>query len=115
MFEKGIFEGINFDELHPVGQCFYALSRYEEYFQQELDTHQRISGIDKVYRTPFVDEWILKFQSELKSKFTLLEFKKREFKLVVRSDIDQAWKYKHIGCKRNYGVYSRDVIQTNVR
>lgn len=115
MFEKGIFEGVNFDELHPVGQCFYALSRYEEYFQQELDTHQRISGIDKVYRTPFVDEWILKFQSELKSKFPLLEFKKREFKLVVTVDIDQAWKYKHKGFKRIYGGYIRDVIQMNFR
>lgn len=115
MFENGVFEGINFGELNPVGQCFYALSRYEEYFPQELDTHQRISGIGKVYKTPFVDEWILSFQKSLKKKYQNITFRGREFKLILTIDIDQAWKYKHKGFKRIYGGYIRDLVQMNFR
>lgn len=115
MFEQGIFEGIGFEDLNPIGQCFYALSRYEEYFQQTLDNHQRIPGIDKVYKTPFIDEWIMSFQTDLKRKYPDLIFKERKFKLVLTTDIDQAWKYKHKGFKRIYGGYIRDLIQMNFR
>lgn len=115
LFENGISEAIKFEDLNPIGQCFYALSRYEEYLPNELDHHQRLSGINRVYESPFVDEWILGFQAELKSRFPQLTFKKREFKLVVTSDIDQAWKYKNKGFKRTYGAYLRDLTRMDFK
>jgi hypothetical protein len=111
LFDNGISEKVKFEELNEVGKIFFALSRYEEYLPNEKDQHDRISGKNKVYKTPFVDEWILKFQLELKQKYPQLNFKKREFELVLTCDVDQAWKYKHKGFKRTYGGFLIDFVK----
>lgn len=111
MFEKGISDKVKFNELNEIGKLFWALSRYEEYLPQEKDIHGRISGKGKVYKTPFVDEWILNFQETLKSKFPELKFKKREFEMVLTCDVDQVWKYKNKGFKRTYGAFVKDFIK----
>src|SRR5690606_16150394 len=108
MFEKDISDKIKFEELNEIGKVFFALSRYEEYLPQEKDIHGRISGKGKVYKTPFVDAWILKFQEALKAKYPELNFKKRAFELVLTCDVDQVWKYKNKGFKRTYGAYLKD-------
>lgn len=114
MFEKNISDKVKFKDLNEIGQLFFALSRYEEYLPQEKDTHGRISGKEKVYKTPFVDEWILKFQEELKSKFSALEFKKRAFEMILTCDVDQVWKYKNKGFARTYGPFLRDLVKFNI-
>ncbi len=111
MQESGIFGSVKFEALNPVGKLFFALSRYEEYLPQERDLHGRISGKGKVYKTPFVDNWILEFQKELKSKHPQLEFKKREFELVLTCDVDQVWKYRNKGFKRTYGAFLKDFVK----
>lgn len=111
MFENQISDKVKPENLNPVGKCFYALSRYEEYLPHEKDRHGRFSGKGKVYKTPFVDQWILEFQQELKHKYPLLEFKKRGFELMITCDVDQAWKYKHKGLKRTLGAFLRDLIR----
>lgn len=111
LFETGWDETVVWEKLHAVGQCFYALSRYEEYFPQKLDAHQRISGKGKVFKTPIVDEWIISFQKELLAHFPDLKFKKRQFKITLTCDVDQAWKFKHKGVKRTYGAYLKDVLR----
>lgn len=114
MFEKVISDKIKFEELNEIGKLFFALSRFEEYIPQEKDAHGRISGKGKVYKTPFVDEWILKFQEELKSKFPYLEFKKRQFEMILTCDVDQVWKYKNKGFARTYGPFLRDLMKFNL-
>jgi len=111
MFETGISDKVKFKELSSVGKLFFALSRYEEYQPHEKDHHNRFPGKGKVYKTPFIDEWILQFQKELKQKHPQLEFKKRDFELILTCDVDQAWKYKHKGFKRTLGAYWRDLIK----
>jgi len=111
MFEKEISDKIKFEELNDIGKLFFALSRYEEYLPQEKDIHGRISGKNKVYKTPFVDEWILKFQQELNLKYPELIFKKRQFEMILTCDVDQAWKYKNKGIKRTYGTFVKDLIK----
>ena len=115
LFENGISDKIKFKNLNPVGKCFYALSRYEEYLPHEKDIHGRFSGKGKVYKTPFVDQWILDFQQELKSKYPELVFKKRNFELILTCDVDQAWKYKHKGLKRTWGAYTKDLFRLNLK
>lgn len=115
MQETGIFGSVKFEALHPVGKLFFALSRYEEYLPQERDLHGRISGKGKVYKTPFVDNWILEFQKELKSKHPRMEFKKREFELVLTCDVDQVWKYRNKGFKRTYGAFLKDFTKLNFK
>ncbi|SMC35613.1 polysaccharide deacetylase family protein [Moheibacter sediminis] len=115
MFENGISGNVKFKELNEIGKLFFSLSRYEEYLPQEKDIHGRISGKGKVYKTPFVDEWILKFQEKFKFKYSELEFKKREFEMVLTCDVDQVWKYKNKGFKRTYGTFLKDLIKLDWR
>ncbi|MDX9705620.1 MAG: hypothetical protein RBT46_07935, partial [Weeksellaceae bacterium] len=37
LFESGTNDSLNFSDLNKVGQCFFALSRYEEYQIQKKD------------------------------------------------------------------------------
>ncbi|MBA5628734.1 polysaccharide deacetylase family protein [Moheibacter lacus] len=115
LFENTISETIKFEELNEIGKIFFALSRYEEYWPQEKDQHGRISGKGKVYKTPFVDSWILGFQEKLKSKYPQLEFKNREFGITMTCDVDQVWQYKHKGFKRTYGAFLRDFVKLNFK
>lgn len=115
LFEKGISSDVEFDKLNEAGKCFYALSRYEEYLPFEGDKHGRFSGVGKVYETPFVDTWILEFAKELKQSFPELEFKKREFKITLSCDVDQAWKYKLKGMKRTVGACLRDLARLDFK
>lgn len=114
MFETIISDKIKFEQLNEIGKLFFALTRYEEYLPQEKDIHGRISGKGKVYKTPFVDEWILKFQQELKTNYPKLEFKKRQFEMILTCDVDQAWKYKHKGFTRTYGTFLKDLMKFNL-
>ncbi len=111
MFETGISDSVKFEELHPIGKLFFALSRYEEYLPFEADHHGRFQGKGRAIKTPFVDSWILGFQQELKAKYPELEVKKREFEMVLTCDVDQVWKYKHKGFKRTFGAYLKDLAK----
>lgn len=113
LFESELNANLDFESLHPFGQIFYALSRYEEYLNPPKDHHQRFSGKGKVYKTPFVDEFILSFQQELKQKYPQLNFKKRKFEVELTCDVDQAWKYKHKGWKRTLAAQIRDLLKLN--
>jgi len=103
MFETSISDDVAFDRLNPVGKIFYALSRYEEYLPNPKDRHNRLPGVGRVYQTPFVDELIIEFQKQLKDAFPDLKFKKRKFEIILTSDVDQAWKYRHKGFIRTCG------------
>src|SRR5690606_1367727 len=109
MFENKISDKVKFENLNPIGKCFYALSRYEEYLPHEKDGHGRFSGKGKVYKTPFVDKWMLEFQQELNQKHPDLKFKKRNFELIITCDVDQTWKYKNKGFKRTFGACIKDL------
>lgn len=113
MFEIGISDKINFDELNNIGKCFYALSRYEEYLPNEKDMHGRLSGKNRVYKIPFIDSWVMDFQRELKTVYPKLEFKKRNFEIILTSDVDQAWKYKNKGFFRTFGGLFTDLLKGN--
>ncbi len=112
---SGISDSIQFEELNPIGKLFYTLTRYEEYLPFESDHHGRFQGKGRAIKTPFVDQWILDFQQELKRNYPHLEFKDRKFELVLTCDVDQVWKYKNKGFKRILGAYVRDVIRLDFK
>lgn len=113
MWENTLKSNLNFDSLHPIGKIFYALSRYEEYFIKEKDIHGRISGKNRVYKTPFVDQWVLEFQQTLQTTFPELNFKKRKFITVLTCDVDQAWQVKNKGLKRTWGNRIKLLLNRN--
>ncbi|MDD3459538.1 MAG: polysaccharide deacetylase family protein [Weeksellaceae bacterium] len=111
MFQTGLDEKINFGDLKPVGKCFYALSRYEEYLPHTADKHGRFSGHGKVYASPFVDEWIIGLQQQLKTIYPTLVFKERKFNILLTSDVDQAWKYQYKGWLRNSAAFFKALLK----
>lgn len=113
LFGTDLDVNLKFDDLNDLGKCFYALSRYEEYLPFNADQHGRFSGRNRVYKEPFVDEWILGFQKKLKEKYPQLNFKKRKFELVLTCDVDQAWQYKHKGFNRTFGAYFKELLKGN--
>lgn len=115
MFETEISDTVDFDRLNPVGRIFYALSRYEEYLPNQKDRHDRLSGVGRVYQTPFVDALIIEFQKQLKSVYPDMTFKERKFEIILTSDIDQAWKYRHKGFVRTWGGILSDLFKGNFR
>lgn len=115
LFSSDISDSASLEELNPIGKLFYTLSRYEEYLPFKPDHHGRFQGKGKAIKTPFVDQWILEFQQELKTNYPQLEFKERKFELILTCDVDQVWKYKHKGFKRTLGAYLRDFIRLDFK
>lgn len=115
MFENKLNPELKPDQLNPVGKCFFAISRYQEYLPHQKDKHGRFSGVEKVYKTPFVDQWLIEFKNELNQKYPELKFKKREFKFILTSDVDQVWKYRNKGFLRTYGGLFKDLIKLDFK
>lgn len=115
MRDSTISDSLQFENLQEIGKCFYAISRYEEYLPFKGDKHGRFVGKDNVYKTPFIDEWIIQFQKEFLLKFPEIQFKPRKFEIVLTCDVDQAWKYKNKGFKRTYGAILRDIAKGDLK
>lgn len=101
--EKG---DLSFDIFSAV---FYLCSRYEEYLPHESDEHGRYRAEDSVaYRydflqVPVVELWVKHLADCLKVPFPSENF---QFQLTV--DVDQAWKYAHLGFLITTGALLRD-------
>lgn len=77
--------------------AFYLVSRYEEYLPFERDKHSRFEASQSfAYKhgflnRPVVDEWILKLQKGLSSKFPNLTWNEMSFSCMPTIDIDQLY------------------------
>lgn len=93
---------------------FYLVCRYDEYLDFEADDHDRFparfcSHIDYI-KNPLVNIWALKTRDLLKTANGNLAFNERSFEFKSTIDIDQAWKFKHKGIKRNIAGTVRDLF-----
>ncbi len=95
---------------------FYLISRYEEYTETRKDDHNRFPAessclveFDLISR-PLVNEWALALLQDLKSHYPTLNAKPRSFEYLSTIDIDQAWKYKNKGLRRNWGGFLGDIL-----
>ncbi|HEY4538609.1 MAG TPA: polysaccharide deacetylase family protein [Faecalibacter sp.] len=97
LLENGINQAIDYYSLQPIGQCFYWLSRYEEYVAnpQQFDQHNRFLGSELDYSQPIVDQICYEIQKQIQTKYPDFKFKKRSFKQINTHDVDFAWKYKY--------------------
>lgn len=113
LLEKDILSTTNYDTLHPIGKCFYWLSRYEEYIAKEhlFDEHARFLGSDLDYSHPIVDEICMEIQAKIQQKYPYLHFKPREFKQLNTHDVDYAWKYLYHAPIIKYGSLAKKIIK----
>lgn len=98
---------------------FYLIVRYEEYLPYQKDAHQRFQATDSILHSggqlqqPLVNQWALRLKDILQQKFPTLVFQPRKFSFVSSIDVDQAWKYKNKGWKRNILGFLRDASERN--
>lgn len=111
MFEEILNENPEFEKLNPVGKCFYALSRFQEYFPHSTDIHGRFPGFNHVYKIPFIDAWIIEFQNELKRRHPELQFRERKFEMIITSDVDQLWAVRNKDWYRIWGGLLKDLLK----
>lgn len=100
----------------PFASSFYLVSRYEEYQSYTPDAHNRFPATESVLhatgllQTPLVNLWALEVNSALHDMFTQYKSSPRKFEYLSTLDIDQAWKYRHKGWRRNIGGFMGDLV-----
>ncbi len=97
--------------------CFYLVSRYEEYLPHDKDSYGRYPHTSSLaykegfLQDPLVDNWLLRLQELLQSRFSGVLFRRRNFRFVPTYDIDIMYAYKGKGLKRNIGGIFRNMMQ----
>jgi hypothetical protein len=109
---SGNGEKMSFD---VFSSSFYLVSRYEEYLSYEPDDHNRYTAgfsclsQHDLLMEPLVNQWAFYIKNELSKGDADLEFSPRKFEYLSTVDVDQAWKFKHKGAKRNILGTFRDL------
>ncbi len=101
--------------------AFYLTSRYEEYLDFQADAHNRFPAEEsvlhkaKLLEEPLVNQWALILKEALIKVNPSLQFYPRSFEFISTLDIDQAWKFKNKGFRRNLGGLLRDVVKLDFK
>jgi len=87
------------EDLDIFAGSFFMLTRWEEYVNKTRDSHNRFPVIESLaYRQGFLDRPIVnEYVEQLKSKLleldSSLQFKEREYQLVLTHDVDHIYKW----------------------
>lgn len=84
-----------------ISDCFYLLSRYEEYLPFKPDSHGRFDPAASILfrknllHWPLADELATSIEGRIRQRFPGIENNARTFSATVTIDIDQAFAYRH--------------------
>lgn len=99
---------------------FYLVTRYEEYFETELDKFGRFSAKKSILaelnliKKPVVDIWTKLLAKKINEKYPQITFIKWRFKFITTIDIDNAWAYLNKGFWRTYGAQAKSLLKGNI-
>ncbi len=85
----------------PFACIFYLITRYEEYFSEPTDEHERFADSENIlvrhglHQKPVVDLLAYRIAEKLQEQFPELKIRKRAFQFVTTIDIDNAWAFKN--------------------
>lgn len=114
IFPKAENKEIPFD---LFAASFYLVSRYEEYFSSELDTHGRYAYKSSVafkagiLQKPIINIWAKKLSEIIKTVYPEVIFSKPNYSFISTIDIDNAFAYKGKGILRTTGGYVLSVLK----
>lgn len=95
--------------------AFFLTSRYEEYYPQVHDKHQRYDATNSLayqngfLEIPVVDIWAYHIFDLLKQKFPHCKFPEKTFNQISSININEVYAYKYKGFFRNFGGFLRDL------
>ena len=116
IFKTSSDNQINYDLFASV---FYMVSRYEEYFKTDLDTHGRFKAENSLafkndfLEKPIVNIWIKKLQTLIETKYPDYKFPKKEYQYINSIDIDVAYSYKGKSKGLLASSFIKNLIQGN--
>ena len=96
---------------------FYLCTRYEEYFSEDKDKHDRYTGKESLavknnfINQPIVDIWAMKLKEDLKQGFPDYFFAERQFQLKPTIDIDHPFAFRHKTFFRTLGGLVKSFIK----
>ncbi|TNF45040.1 MAG: hypothetical protein EP310_02375 [Bacteroidetes bacterium] len=104
----------------PFAASFYLVTRYEEYFETELDKFGRFPARKSILtelnliKKPVVNIWADWLAKEINRKYPQITFIKRKFRFISTIDIDNAWAYLNKGFWRTNAALIQSVLQGNI-
>ena len=103
----------------PFAASFYLVTRYEEYFETDLDKFDRFPARKSILnkynliKKPVINIWANWLAKEITQKYPAIVFRKKRFKFLSTIDIDNAWAYLNKGFWRTYGTQLKAVLKGN--
>jgi hypothetical protein len=104
----------------PFAASFYLVTRYEEYFETELDKFGRFPAQKSILtefdliKKPVVNIWADWLAKEINRKYPRIIFIKRRFKFISTIDVDNAWAYLNKGFWRTKAALLKSVLTGNI-
>jgi hypothetical protein len=104
----------------PFAASFYLVTRYEEYFETELDKFGRFPAGKSILtelnliKKPVVNIWADWLAKEINRKYPQIIFIKRRFKFISTIDIDNAWAYLNKGFWRTNAALVKSVLKGHI-
>jgi hypothetical protein len=104
----------------PFAASFYLVTRYEEYFETELDKFGRFPAGKSILtelnliKKPVVNIWADWLAKEINRKYPQIIFLKRRFKFISTIDIDNAWAYLNKGFWRTKAALVKSVLKGDI-
>ena len=99
---------------------FYLVTRYEEYFETELDKFGRFPAGKSILtefnliKKPVVNIWADWLAREIHRKYPQIIFIKRRFKFISTIDVDNAWACLNKGFWRTNAALVKSVLTGNI-
>jgi hypothetical protein len=88
------------EDLDIFAQCFFMLSRWEEYVNKNRDSHNRFPATESLafkegfLDRPIVNEQIEKLKNMLLELDSSIKFREKEFQLILTHDVDNLYFWK---------------------
>ncbi len=104
----------------PFAASFYLVTRYEEYFETELEKFGRFPAAKSILtklnliKKPVINIWADWLAKEIQSKYPGFTLLVRKFEFISTIDIDNAWAILHKGFWRTGGAVLQSVFKGKI-
>lgn len=103
----------------PFAASFFAITRYEEYLERDLEKHRRYPARQSILKRngllhmPIVNKWAYIVAEKIKEVYPDFDYKKPSFEFLTTIDIDNAWAYKNKSFSRTCGACMKAILKGN--
>ena len=104
----------------PFACVFYLITRYEEYFSENVDEFERFADTENLlfklglHEIPVVDQISYWIAEKITEQFPEFKVRKRSFQFVTTIDIDNAWAFKNKKPLISFGAILKAVFHGRI-